>query len=138
MDVNHVASTYMGVGRGARGTWPPWILKIWAIKIVFCTNGVWPPLRPVSVAQNKPLTMLSSNVQSTDLLMHYTAWRFWTMRQLNDCSTLAPKSSAAKQWIEELSQKMKPVNTTRSLRSLRSLSLLRWLRLVDAKITKGS
>ena len=33
-----------------------------------CTNGVWPPLRPVSVAQkNKPSTMLSSNVQSIDL-----------------------------------------------------------------------
>jgi len=30
-----------------------------------CTNGVWPPLRPVSVAQkNKPSTTLSSNVQS--------------------------------------------------------------------------
>jgi len=30
-----------------------------------CTNGVWPPLRPVSVAQkNKPSTMSSSNVQS--------------------------------------------------------------------------
>ena len=35
-----------------------------------CTNGVWPPLRPVSVAQkNKPSTMLSSNVQSIDLSM---------------------------------------------------------------------
>ena len=31
-----------------------------------CTNGVWPLLRAVSVAQkNKPSTMLSSNVQST-------------------------------------------------------------------------
>ena len=30
-----------------------------------CTNGVWPPLRSVSVAQkNKQSTMLSSNVQS--------------------------------------------------------------------------
>jgi len=28
-----------------------------------CTNGVWPPLRPVSVAQkNKPSIILSSNV----------------------------------------------------------------------------
>jgi len=51
--------------------------------------------------------MLSSNVQSTDLLMDCTAWRFSTMRQPNGCSTPAPKSSAAKQWIEELAQKKK-------------------------------
>jgi len=70
------------------------------------TNGVWPPLRPVNVAKkNKSSTMLSSNVQSTDLLMDCTAWRFWSMRQSNVCSTPAPKSSAAKQWIEELAQK---------------------------------
>jgi len=32
-----------------------------------CTNGVWPPLQPVSVAQKtKLLTMLFSNVQSID------------------------------------------------------------------------
>jgi len=36
--------------------------------------GVWPPLRPVSVAQkNKPSTMLSSNVQSIDLPTDCTA-----------------------------------------------------------------
>ena len=71
-----------------------------------CTNGVWPPLRPVSVAQNKPSTMLSSNVQSINLPMDCTAWRFWTMRQLNGCSIPAPKSGAAKQWIKELAQKL--------------------------------
>jgi len=39
-----------------------------------CTNVVWPPLRPVSVAQkNKPSTMSSSNVQSIDLPMDCTA-----------------------------------------------------------------
>jgi len=39
-----------------------------------CTNGVWLPIRPVSVAQkNKPSTMLSFNVQSIDLLMDCTA-----------------------------------------------------------------
>jgi len=39
-----------------------------------CTNWAWPPLRPVSVAQKiKPSTMLSSNVQSIDLLMDCTA-----------------------------------------------------------------
>ena len=40
------------------------------VSVPACTNGVWPPLRPVSVAQkNKPSTMLSSNVQSIDLPM---------------------------------------------------------------------
>ena len=66
-----------------------------------CTNGVWPSLRPVSVAQkNKPSTTLSSNVQSTDLPMDCMAWRFWTMRQSNGCSTSAPRSSAVKQWFQ--------------------------------------
>ena len=71
-----------------------------------CTNGVWPSLRPVSVAQkNKPSTMSSSNVRSIELPMDCTAWRFWTMRQPNGCSTPAPRSSSAKQWIrEELAQ----------------------------------
>ena len=56
-------------------------------------------LRPVSVApMNKPSTTLSSNVQSTDLI-DCTAWRFWTMKQPNGCSTLARKSSGAKPWI---------------------------------------
>ena len=49
--------------------------------------------------------MLFSNVQSIDLPLDCTAWRFWTMRQPNGCSTPAPKSSAAKQWIKELAQK---------------------------------
>ena len=70
-------------------------------------NRLWPPLRPVSVAQkDKPSTMLSSNVQSIDLPMDCMAWRFWMMRQPNGCSTPAPRSSAAKQWIEELAQMM--------------------------------
>ena len=56
-----------------------------------------------SAAQkNKPSTML---VQSIDLLMDCTAWRFWTMRQATGCSTPAPRSSAAKQWLEQLAQK---------------------------------
>jgi len=38
-----------------------------------CTNGVWSPLRPVSVAQNyKPSTTLSFSVQSINLLMECT------------------------------------------------------------------
>jgi len=73
-----------------------------------CTNEVRPPLQPVSVAQiNKPSTMLSFSVQSIDLLMDCKAWRFWTMRQLNRCSTPAPRSSAAKKWSEQLAQKKK-------------------------------
>jgi len=30
-----------------------------------------------------------------------TAWRFWTIRQPNGCSTHGPRSSAAKQWMKE-------------------------------------
>ena len=73
-----------------------------------CTNCLCPPLRPVSVVQkNKPSTMLSSNVQFTDLPLDCTAWRSWMMRQLNGCSTSAPRSSAAKQFLKELAQTMK-------------------------------
>jgi len=57
--------------------------------------------------KNTPSTMLSSNVQSIDLLVDCTAWRLWTMRQSNSWSTPAPRFSAAKQWFEELIQKMK-------------------------------
>jgi len=72
-----------------------------------CTNGVWPHLWPVSVAQkNKPSTMLSYNVYySIDFPMDCMAWRFWMMRQPNGCSTPAPRSSAAKQWFVQLAQK---------------------------------
>ena len=59
-----------------------------------CTNGVCPPLRPVSVAQNKT-SMSSSTVQSIGLPTDYTAWRFWTMRQPNGFSTPAPISRRA-------------------------------------------
>ena len=31
----------------------------------------------------------------------------WTMRQLNGCSTSVPRSSAAKQWFQQLAQKKK-------------------------------
>jgi len=60
------------------------------------TKGRWPLLRLVSVGQKmKPLTMLSSTVQSIDLPMESTAWRFWMMRQSIGCSTPAPRSRAA-------------------------------------------
>jgi len=45
----------------------------------------------------------STSVQS---IMDWTAWRFWTMRQSNGCSTPALRSSAAK-WLQKLAQKMK-------------------------------
>ena len=62
-------------------------------------NGVWPPLRPVSVAQkNEPSTMLSSNVQSIAIPRDCTTWRLWTMRNSNGCSTSAPRSSGALPW----------------------------------------
>ena len=76
----------------------------------FCLyKWVWPPLQPVSVAQNKYLAILPSNVQSIDLSMDSMAWRFWTMRQSNGYSTPAPRSSAAKQWFEQLAQKKKNI-----------------------------
>jgi len=64
------------------------------------TNGVCPPLLHVSVVhKNKPSTMFSSNVQSIDLHMDCTAWRFSMMRQLNSNSTSAPRTSAASELI---------------------------------------
>jgi len=59
------------------------------------------------VKPSKPSTMLSSNVQSIDLPMDCMAWQFWMMRQWNGCSTPAPRSSAAKQWFQQLAQKKK-------------------------------
>ena len=58
------------------------------------------PSGHTSVAQNRPSIMLSSNVQSIDLPMDCTAWRFRMMGQSNGCSTPAPRSNTAKQWIE--------------------------------------
>ena len=49
--------------------------------------------------------------------MDCTAWRFWTMRQSNGCSTPVPRSSAAKQWLEQLVQKIKKKRTPRVDRS---------------------
>ena len=91
-----------------KSTPPPLLFS----KIVKTPAGVYSdtpaPVHLWSVAQkNKPTTMLPSSVQSIDLPMDCTAWRFWTMRWPNGCSTPAPKSSAAKQWIEELTQKKK-------------------------------
>jgi len=82
-----------------------------------CTNGLWAHLRPMSVSQNKPSTMLFSNVQSIDLLMNCTAWRCWTMRLSNGCSTSAPRSSAAKQWSKELAQWKKKIFVVRNFQA---------------------
>ena len=58
-------------------------------------------------AEEQTVDHVASNVQSTDLLIDCTAWRLSTMRQSNGCSTPASRSSAAKQWLEQLSQKKK-------------------------------
>ena len=50
-------------------------------------------------AEEQTVDHVVHNVQSIDLLMVCTAWRCWTMRQLNGCSIPAPRSSAAKQWF---------------------------------------
>ena len=47
-----------------------------------------------------PWSTFSSNVQPTDLLMDYTAWRFWSIKQSSGCSTSDPRSSAAKNWLK--------------------------------------
>ena len=65
------------------------------------TNGVWLPLRLVSVGQkNRLLTILSFIVQSINLPMEHMAWRF-LMKQSNGCSTSAPRPVAALQWVEK-------------------------------------
>jgi len=43
--------------------------------------------------------------QSIDLPMDCIAWRCWTLRQLNGCSTPVLRSSAAKQWFQQLDVK---------------------------------
>jgi len=75
-----------------------------------CTNGAWPPLRPLSVAQkNKPSIMLSSNIQPINLPMDCMDWRLWTMRQSNGCSTPAPRSCVTKQCFKQLAQNTKKI-----------------------------
>jgi len=54
--------------------------------------------------KNKQPTVWSFNVQSIDLPIDCMTWRFWTMRQSNCCSAPSPRSSAAKQWFEQLAQ----------------------------------
>jgi len=87
---------------------PPHWCRLFPLLLV--QNGVSPPLRTVSVAQKeKPSTMLSSTVQSIDLLMDCTAWRCWTTRQWNSCSSPAPRSSAAKSGMNNWLQTHKTV-----------------------------
>jgi len=72
------------------------------VSVLVCTDGACPPLRPVSVPQkNKPSTVLSSNVQSINLPVDCTAWRFCMLRHdENGCATPSPRHRAAKQWFE--------------------------------------
>ena len=73
-------------------------------------NGVWHLLWLVSVAQkDRPLTMLSSSVQSIDLHMDCTAWSYWVTRQSNGCATPVPRSNAANRWIRTRSNDEKDV-----------------------------
>jgi len=84
----HLTTTYVRrTGRITNGTWSGWTTLRDSVlsfptsaptlpdtSAPVCTNGVWPPLRLVSLAQkNEPSTMLFSNVQSIDLLMDCTA-----------------------------------------------------------------
>jgi len=76
-----------------------------------CTNGVWPPLLPVwrRRTNRQPCCPPMSNQSTpTDCM----AWRFWTMKQSNGCSTPSPRFSAAKQWFKQLAQKTKKKNRT--------------------------
>ena len=57
-------------------------------------------------AEEQTIDHVVHNVQSIDPMV-CMAWRCWTMRQLNVCSTSAPIASAAKQWFEKLAQKKK-------------------------------
>jgi len=60
------------------------------------TNGIWPLLHLGSVTwKNRPPTMLSFTVQFTDLSVECMVWCFWMTRELNGCSTPAPRCSAA-------------------------------------------
>ena len=88
---------------------PPHRCRTFPLLLVQMGNGLlcglWVWCRRTTVDR------VSSNVQSIGLLMDCTAWPFWRMRQSNGCSTPAPRSSAAKQWLEQqLAQKKKNVS----------------------------
>ena len=75
-----------------------------------CTNGEWPPLRPVSMAQkNKPSTMLSSNVQS--IASPRTAWPdgsgWWDNRMAAQAQHLPRDPMWPSSGYEQLAQTMK-------------------------------
>jgi len=74
------------------------------VSVHVCTNGVWPLLRPVSVAQ-KNIPSVSNPLTSP-----WTAWPDGSGPQSNGYSTPVPRSSAAKQWLEQLAQKKKKNN----------------------------
>jgi len=56
MDADHVASTYIGVGRGGReGLGPRWNLKILAKKVVFLVTSCKKQILPLMVIPRKIL-----------------------------------------------------------------------------------
>jgi len=69
-----------------------------------CTNGVWPPLRPVNVVHGAAEQTVNHVVLQCPIHQPPNGLHGLTMRQPNGCSKHAPKSSAAKQWIKELAQ----------------------------------
>ena len=58
-------------------------------------------------AESCRIRVLKSGSSTLLIPMNYMAWQFWTIRQLNGCSTPSPRSSAAKQWFQPLAQKKK-------------------------------
>ena len=94
------------------------------VSALACTNGVWLPLRPVSVAQNKPSTMLSSNVQPTDLLMNCTdgsgRWDY-RMAVQHPPRDLVRTSSGKKNWLKRLRWKKWEVKEAKAEESTRSI-----------------
>jgi len=67
-----------------------------------CTNGVWPPVACECGAEEHTINhvVLQCPTHWPHGLHKCTAWWFWTMRQLNGCSTPMPRSSAVKQWLK--------------------------------------
>jgi len=84
----------------------PAIAPVSGVSALGCTNGVWPPLRPVSMAQNKPSAMLSFNILSNPSTSPWTAWPDgcgrWDKRMAAQhlFRDLVQPSSGLKNWLK--------------------------------------
>ena len=88
-----------------------------------CTNGVCPPLRPVSVAQkNKLSTMLSSNVQSIDLCTALTGLDDETTEWLlNTCPEIwCGQAVVIRHWLKRKEKKLFFIQNLRRFNIMRS------------------